>query len=742
MKTFLTSLKGKLIVGLSTLGVVGAVVAAAIIINSGYRTIVVDGSNGSTEIVNGSNVNEAYVGLHLKSGDDVTVKNTSDLTLALDQDKYVYAEENTHFWIEAKGKADDTRTVINLDEGCNLIRIDQKLKESESFEVDTPNTTVSVRGTVYRVTCRREANGDTYTIIEVFEGEVYVAVKMENGLDTGENRYLQAGESAIVRSNSSISEFVKNDEDGTPVHPIYYSTIPKNTAKQIGRIIDSGRKLCISKELLFDVVELIEHDFTKEGERVEPTCTEPGYVTTVCSICGLESEREILPVIEHDYEYIDYPETEDHPAYREKKCKICEELFETIEDPEKEHKYGDWTVVKEPTCTEDGLKEATCEDCGAKTEEIIPKLNHKYKDSIDPATGMPIKICERCDDEKDVPSAPATPQNPVEEILQMEKKNAGVENAPSSPETGSGSDTPSSENGGEENQNNEDQNDNQEQKKEQPKKKNSCANGHDYKESSVTDATCLAAGKKTEKCSRCGNTRETEIAATGHSYTSSKTDATCTAAGKTTEKCSKCGDTKETEIPATGHSYTPSETAATCTAAGKKTEKCSRCGDTKETEIPATGHSYAVTGNVDATCTVAGKKTETCSKCGDVKETEVAALGHNMAVSPDAESDGRYTHTYKCSREGCGYTEGTPQGCDLGDKESAGEAGHRITCRTCGRNEIVSHKLEIQPADDGKHYTSCLDCDYMGEPHAFVDNGAMDESGKPLCDTCGFAAVY
>ncbi|MDD7158028.1 MAG: hypothetical protein PUH99_03415 [Firmicutes bacterium] len=42
------------------------------------------------------------------------------------------------------------------------------------------------------------------------------------------------------------------------------------------------------------------------------------------------------------------------------------------------HEYGEWIVVKEATCGEDGLKEKTC-SCGEKTEEAIPATGeHNY----------------------------------------------------------------------------------------------------------------------------------------------------------------------------------------------------------------------------------------------------------------------------------------------------------------------------------------------------------------------------
>lgn len=46
-------------------------------------------------------------------------------------------------------------------------------------------------------------------------------------------------------------------------------------------------------------------------------------------------------------------------------------------DPTHIHSCGEWQVVEEATCEDDGLKVRTCE-CGHTEEEVIPKLEHNY----------------------------------------------------------------------------------------------------------------------------------------------------------------------------------------------------------------------------------------------------------------------------------------------------------------------------------------------------------------------------
>lgn len=191
MKNFLKSTKGKIIAGGITLAVVAVAVVIIILMNRGYRSIKVDDLNGTT-IVSGR---EAFKGQNLKNGDDVSVSESSDLTLELDSDKHVFAEEHTRFRVEAAGKSGrNSRTVIHLEEGSVLTTIDNKLADKESYVVETPNAAMAVRGTTFSVAA--SSTDDAFaTTVEVIEGTVEVTDK-----ETGEVTVLNAGESKTIAS--------------------------------------------------------------------------------------------------------------------------------------------------------------------------------------------------------------------------------------------------------------------------------------------------------------------------------------------------------------------------------------------------------------------------------------------------------------------------------------------------------------------------------------------------------------
>ena len=64
---------------------------------------------------------------------------------------------------------------------------------------------------------------------------------------------------------------------------------------------------------------------------------------------------------------------------KEAYCKVCGKLAETATIPALGHQFGDWVIVKEATFKEDGLQERICEVCGDKLEAIIPKLSESHE---------------------------------------------------------------------------------------------------------------------------------------------------------------------------------------------------------------------------------------------------------------------------------------------------------------------------------------------------------------------------
>ena len=113
----------------------------------------------------------------------------------------------------------------------------------------------------------------------------------------------------------------------------------------------------------------------KEIGRQEPTCTEEGWVKYGCTY---ESDR-YATAPEHNYQW-----TETIPALGHDwkdngdANHICDRDHVTAA-----HTYGEWTTVKEATCTAAGQKQHTCTECGHVDTEVIPATGHHWVDKGD-----------------------------------------------------------------------------------------------------------------------------------------------------------------------------------------------------------------------------------------------------------------------------------------------------------------------------------------------------------------------
>ena len=156
--------------------------------------------------------------------------------------------------------------------------------------------------------------------------------------------------------------------------------------------------------------------------------------------------------------------------------------------------------------------------------------------------------------------------------------------------------------------------------------------GHDMGEwETVDEPTCLDAGTKIKRCSRCPYTEDGTIDPLGHDYESEVVDATCVEDGYTRNTCTRCGDTYDDDLePALGHEYEPEVTEPTCEEEGFTTFVCKRCGDKyidEGTMVAALGHEWdggkpTKTPTTDAE----GEVTYTCKVCGNTKKSVIPKL--------------------------------------------------------------------------------------------------------------------
>ena len=174
------------------------------------------------------------------------------------------------------------------------------------------------------------------------------------------------------------------------------------------------------------------HTYGEWSVKQAATCTEKGLEHRICSTCGDEETREI-DALGHDWESewtIDVEPTCTHEGSKSHHCANCDAkkdetvIEKTVHQPtdpvrenevvatctedgsydeviycrdcheelSREHKiieatghnYGEWSITKEPTCSEQGIEHRVCSTCGYEETREIPATNNCFSEPNEP----------------------------------------------------------------------------------------------------------------------------------------------------------------------------------------------------------------------------------------------------------------------------------------------------------------------------------------------------------------------
>ncbi len=186
-------------------------VEVVVIINKGYRVIKVEDFDGAVTLERGSDEKEVFEGLKLKSEDVITTEEDGLMELLVDDDKHILAKENTRFAIQSTGNNKKGKLTIELKYGTSLVEIENKLPDGYDVEVETPNASLSVRGTTFEVGYDKAAKA---TKVLVTEGKVKVKVRGKK-----DSLEVEAGESVLVQEDEIIIIDVASQEPSKEEEP-------------------------------------------------------------------------------------------------------------------------------------------------------------------------------------------------------------------------------------------------------------------------------------------------------------------------------------------------------------------------------------------------------------------------------------------------------------------------------------------------------------------------------------------
>lgn len=406
----------------------------------------------------------------------------------------------------------------------------------------------------------------------------------------------------------------------------------------------------------------------KVVKAVEATCTEEGALSyELCVDCGCKLDPTthakldtiVVPANGHKYDDTVTPPTCTDGGFTTYVCSVCGDTYKDDEVDCTGHKFDKDVKGKEPTCREEGYTAyVVCSVCGVEDPEnkktVLPIEDHNLKnvEHVDPTCTENGKNVFKCEE----PTCPY--YNGITEVLvapghKIVKHDAKTANCKEGGygayETCEVCDYTTYDASTE-----------------------VAALGHTHVSVGYIAPTCTEIGYTDAiVCDRCGFVHHPgeEIAATGHNLKAvDAVAATCTEGGNIAhKKCLTCNelfaaDVENDDIDAVpltnvktsplDHDFEYVTIAPTCTEIGYVVRTCKRddCGFTKSEVAAATGHTFTAVEEVPAKCLETGVAAHNkCDACGklfakdadasDIKIAEVtladltiAALGHKSMV--------------------------------------------------------------------------------------------------------------
>lgn len=263
------------------LGVAAAVVAVAVVLlivngkDEAFRSIMVYELEGSAVIERADiGAIDAAENLYLESGDRVSVQPECMMRMKLDDDKYITAEADTVFSLEAEGDGQDSKTRIRLEQGAVTNEIQKPLSGESLYETSTPNSVMAVRGTIYRAQLYDDGAGGQNMRLCCFDGTVAATPILPDGT---------FGEEVLVHAGSELTIYCDGTVDGPS--DIDFTTLPEQAWQILSELLENGAPVTgiTSEELA-----RIEQDAAKAASGQSGTANQTEDMQT-----DIESEEKV-----------------------------------------------------------------------------------------------------------------------------------------------------------------------------------------------------------------------------------------------------------------------------------------------------------------------------------------------------------------------------------------------------------------------------------------------------------------
>lgn len=281
------------------------------------------------------------------------------------------------------------------DSGCSVVYT--RTGETETDALYTVNVTGLPAGDYYRIETYAEPSFDSTELTDVLghtvasnsSADLSAKVKLDNDHLMKDAYYLARSVDSTQDGNTTCTVTITNLTGWKQCFPPCehnwgeWTETPATCTENGSRT----RTCSLCHEVETQTISALGHDY--QTVVTTPTCTEQGYTTHTCSRCHDSYVNTYVDALGHDWSTNDCTQAA--------VCSRCDAVR-----PAGAHVWGEWTVTKEATCTEDGSKTRSCTSCGHPETEAIPAPGHDWGDwevtkpSTETEDGSQIRTCKRC----------------------------------------------------------------------------------------------------------------------------------------------------------------------------------------------------------------------------------------------------------------------------------------------------------------------------------------------------------
>lgn len=460
------------------------------------------------------------------------------------------------------------------------------------------------------------------------------------------------------------------------------------------------------------------HNLVMTGEG-PATCETMGYTGYYCTNPGcIYRYRDYNKApLGHNYDYTngEIIQSQDctHPEITRYRCTRCK----APEDKETKpslggHKYKVKETTLEPTCTTEGKQTLVCTVCGQKTTKTLEPLKHDfeitpYKAPTCTSNGSNKYTCKRCGyfmyHTVQAPGHKKEIRNQKEATCKEEGYTGDTYCSVCNKKLDSGEKIPKL--------------------------------AHKWVKQDNIPATCEEGEKEVDKCSVCGETKETQVSdPLGHDFEEWKTtqDPTCTKYGTKKRYCKRCKEYEIDVIDPTGHQHTKiiDSKEPTCEEKGYTGDLyCNDCRRIVELgkDIAPTGHTMDEgTITKEPTQTSTGIKEYKCKTCKKVLKTETIPM-----LKSHHWDQGTQNKAPTCTKPGEMIYHCTDEDCDETYTEPIDPTGHQHTT-------IINQKDATCEENGYSGDTYCEDCKQVIKTGKVINATGHDwyDKNVKLAATC------